>query len=169
MIVSKLARRCAVLAIAALCLAVAVPARAQQPTPGALAAAKELLKVKRAHVMFDPLIPGIIESVKNTFVPTNPGLIKEFDEVAALLRKEFETRHGEVIENFARLYAAKFSEQELKDITAFYKTPVGQKLLNDEPAILDEGLSQAQAWSRKLADEVMVRFRAEMKKRGHDL
>ena len=38
-----------------------------------------------------------------------------------------------------------------------------------EPAVIDQGLKDAEEWSRKMSDEVMTRFRAEMKKKGHDL
>ena len=33
----------------------------------------------------------------------------------------------------AAVYANEFSEQELKDLVAFYKSPLGQKLLLAEP------------------------------------
>src|SRR5689334_24013045 len=49
-------------------------ARAQTPTPAAVAAAKELVLIKGATAMFDPLNPGVIESAKNGFLPTNPQL-----------------------------------------------------------------------------------------------
>jgi uncharacterized protein len=41
--------------------------------------------------------------------------------------------------------------------------------VNEEPAIIDQGLARAEAWSRKISDEVLNRFRAEMKKKGYDL
>jgi len=160
------------------------PAAAQQPgaaapgaaapapaavTPGALAAAKELLTVKGALNMFDPLVPGMVESTKNTFLPTNPGLFKDLNEVAAKLRTEFTPRRNEIVDEIARLYAQRFSEAELKEVIAFYKSPVGRRFAAEEPAVIDQGLARAEAWTKKISEEVLVRFRAEMKKKGHDL
>jgi uncharacterized protein len=159
--------RAAIVALA--CLAFAGTARAQQPTPGAIAAAKELLAAKGAMTMFDPLVPGIIETVKNNHLQTNTSLSKDLNEVAALLRTEFAPRRGEVIDEVAAIYARRFSEQELKDVVAFYKTPAGKKFVTEEPLAIDESLQRAQVWSQKLSEEVLTRFRAEMKKRGHDL
>src|SRR5262249_7511485 len=76
----------AVLAITCIA-ATAVPAR--EPSAGALAAARDMLTAKGGNTFFDPVVPGVIESVKNSFVPTNPQLSKELNDVAALLRKDY--------------------------------------------------------------------------------
>jgi hypothetical protein len=39
--------------------------------------------------------------------------------------------------------------------------------LTEEPAFVDRSMTAAQDWAIKLNDEVLQRFRAEMKKRGH--
>jgi len=156
-------------AMALACLALADAARAQQPSPGAVAAAKELIEIKGATAMFDPLVPGIVETVKNSFLQTNLPLAKELNEVAAQLRTELAPRRAEIINEIAALYAQRFSEPELKEVIAFYKTPVGKKYATEEPAVIEQVFSRAHAWSQKLSEEVFSRFRAEMKKRGHDL
>ena len=153
--------------LALVCLAGEV--RAQAPTPGALAAAKELVVVKGAAAMFNPLVPGVIESAKNSFLPTNPQLAKPLNDVALALRKEYEARTGEVVDEVARVYAAHFTEQELKDIIAFYKTPTGRKLLAEEPRVLEDGMKAAQDWATQFSDVVVERFRVEMKKKGFNL
>jgi hypothetical protein len=150
-------------------LAFASGAGAQTPTPAAIAAAKELVSLKGGSAMFDPLVPGVIESAKNSLVPTNPQLTKELNEVALQLRKEFDPKRAEVLNEVSKIYAQHFTEQELKDLVAFYKTPLGKKMIAEEPIALDQSLKVAQAWATKFSDEVLVRFRAEMKKKGHNL
>jgi hypothetical protein len=168
MIATSLARRMAAAAVLAF-VACASPAVAQQPTAGAMATAKELMQVKGATGIFDPLVPGIIESAKNAFLPTHPGLFRELNEVAAILRTQFASRRNEILDEIARLYAQRFSEAEMKEVIAFYKSPVGRKFVADEPEVIDQGLARTQAWSNKLSDDVLNRFRSEMKKKGHDL
>lgn len=157
------------LAAALALLAFLMPAPAQQPSPSALATAKELLELKGAWTMFDPLVPGVIEAVKNSFLPTHPSLAKQLNEVAAQLRTELAARRNEVMNEIAMLYAQRFSEAEMKGVIAFYKTPIGKKFLLEEPAVVDQSLAYAQAWSNKLSEEVIARFRTEMKKKGFDL
>ena len=114
-------------------------------------------------------IPGVIESTKNSFLPTNPNLSRELNEVAAQLRKEYEAKKAELVYEVAIVYAKHFTEQELKELVAFYKSPLGQKMLKEEPVALDESFKRAQDWSIEFSDAVMGRFRTEMKKQGHQL
>ena len=146
----------------------AAPAQ-QQPSPAALAAAKELVVLKGAKALYDPVVIGVVEKAKGLFLQTNPMLGKDLNEVAANLRSELAPRSAEVLSTTARLYAERFSEQELKDAVAFYKSALGRKLLSTEPAIADESLKSAAQWAERLSEEVMNRMRAEMKKRGHEI
>ncbi len=158
-----------VVALAFGSLVLADAARAQAPSPAALAAAKELVALKGAAAMFDPLIPGVIESAKNQFVPTNPQLAGPLNEVAAMLHKEYEPRRAELLDLVAKIYAQHFTEAELKDIVAFYKTPAGKKMLSQEPAAIKQSLDAAQSWANQFSDTVLQRFRTEMQKKGYKL
>jgi hypothetical protein len=150
-------------------IAMASPARAQQPSASTIAVAKEVIALKGATNMYDPLVPGVIEHAKSLFMQTNPMLARDLNDVAAQLRKEMAPKQQELVEEAARLYAARFTEQELKDILAFYKTPLGKKVIEEEPKILESSMTSAQNWANKLSEDVIGRFRAEMKRKGHDL
>jgi hypothetical protein len=67
----------------------------------------------------------------------------------------------------ARAYASQFTEPELKQIAAFYKTPLGKKLIVAEPKALDEATKRVDSWATKFADEVMAKMRGELRKKGH--
>lgn len=145
------------------------PARAQEPSAGAVAMAKEIIMIKGGNVVFERIVPGVIENAKNAFIPTNPQLSKQLNEVAEILHKEFEPKRAEIVTEAARVFAQHFTEQELKDIAAFYRSPVGKKLAVEEPNSIDQSMRRAQAWADDLSEKVMTRFRAEMKKKGFDL
>ena len=161
-----------VLFIAALVCAGVTPfaAQAQQPSPAAVAAAREVIVAKGASAIAQPLVIGVIESAKNTFVPTNPNLTRELNDVATVLHREFDAKgNNEVVDQLARAYAAHFTEQELKDLLLFYKTPLGQKVIKEEPIAIEDGLKSAQRWADAFSDIVMGRIRTEMQKKGHPL
>ena len=143
--------------------------QAKQPSASAIAAARELIILKGAQNMFDPIIPGVIESAKNALLPTNPNLSRELNEVSALLRKEFEPKRAELLDEVATVYAQRFTEQDIKDLIAFYKTPLGKKVLTDEPAAVDQSLKRAQEWANAFSEKMFARFSVEMKKKGHNL
>jgi hypothetical protein len=144
-------------------------AHAQQPSAAAVALARDVIVTKGANGVVDPLVRGVIESVKNSFVPTNPNLTRELNDVAVALHKELDGKRNEALDQLARGYATHFTEQELKDLLVFYKTPLGQKFTREEPAAIEDGLKRAQQWADTFADTVMARMRAEMQKKGHPL
>jgi hypothetical protein len=139
------------------------------PSPAAVAIAKEVIVMKGASTLWDPIIPGVVESAKNTFLQINPGLARDLNEVSVRLRSELAPRQSELLDDAARLYATRFTEAELKDVLAFYKTPAGRKVIAEEPKVLDASMTNAQNWANKLSEEVIGKFRVEMKKKGHDL
>jgi hypothetical protein len=159
--------RAALLALAL--VAAAGAAQAQQPSPAALASARELMELKGVKSLVEPVVVGVIEQTKGTILQTNPGLTKDLDEVSAQLRNEYQPRVAEMTNEIVQLYAQRFSEQELKEAIAFYKSAAGKKMLAEEPRILDATYARLQQWAIRFQDEVMTRVRAEMKKRGHNL
>jgi hypothetical protein len=165
-------RRSARVACAAVVLGIALVGASnaqQQPTPTAILLAKELVEAKSAMRLFDPLISGVIEYHRNLFTQTNPNLGRELSEVAQKLHSELAARRADLEQQIVRIYAQHFTEQELKQAVAFYRTPLGKKLITEEPKALDESLKLANEWSGKLAEEVIAKMRAEMKSRGHNL
>lgn len=142
-----------------------------QPAPSAtaIATARDLVETKGGAAMFDPVIVSVVEQTKVALLQTNPQLAKDLNEVSVQLRTEFAPRRDELMAQAAKLYAERFSEQELKDMLAFYKSPLGRKMTLAEPQVLDQTFNYVQDWGQRTSEQVMNRFRAEMKKKGHNL
>ena len=159
---------CAVVIVSA---AFAGTASAQQkpPSAAAIALAKELIEIKGATKIYDPVVSGVIEYHKNLLLQSNPNLGKDLNEVAQKLHAEMAPRRAELQLEVVKIYAQHFTEQELKDALAFYKTPLGKKLVTEEPKVLDDSMKRADQWSAKFAEEIVVKMRAEMKKKGHNV
>ena len=137
--------------------------------PAAVAAAREVVELKGGVAMFDPIIIGVVEQTKVALVQTNPQLSRDLDAVSAQLRGEYAPRREELVAEAAKFYAQRFTEQELKEIVAFLRTPTGKKMVAQEPLALEDTFQYVQQWSQRIGEDVMNRFRAEMKKKGHDL
>jgi hypothetical protein len=143
------------------------PARAQ--SANAVAISNEILDARGSMKIFEALVPGVVEQSKNSLLQMNPNLFKDLTAVSEDLRKEFTPRLAQLRTEMARIYASRFTEQELKDTLTFYKSPLGKKLLTEEAIFVDRSMSSAQDWAIKLNEEVLARFRAEMRKKGHAL
>ena len=90
------------------------------------------------------------------------------DATVQIVRADTAARRQELRNEIARGYASVFSEQDLKDMIAFYKTPLGKKMIEQEPKAGEASTKRAQAWIDKYAEDVIGKMRAEMKKRGHN-
>jgi uncharacterized protein len=147
------------------------PAPLAQPTPTAasMAIAKEILTLRATTTVLGPVVSGVIEQARGMFEQQNPALGKDLREVATKLRKDLDPKREEIVNVFVRTYAQHFTEAELKDLLAFYKTPLGKKVLTEEPLAIEDGLKAAQFWADQLSGTVIEMYRAEMKKKGHDL
>jgi hypothetical protein len=144
-------------------------AQGAQPSAAAMATAKQLVNVTGATALFNPLIAGVVEQAKLLYLQQNPMLQKDLNDIAAKLRTELAPRFVQVTDEVAREYATHFTEQELKDILAFYQTPAGKKLLQEQPAVVNDSMKFAQDWANKLSTEVTAKMRQELKKRGHPM
>jgi hypothetical protein len=131
--------------------------------------AKQILQIKHADSIFAPLIRGVVIKTRDFFMQTNFMWGKDLNEVANDLIKEYSVRTTELMNDAARIYASHFTEPELKQLLTFYQSPLGQKVIAEEPKAADESLAMAGSWGDKLSDEVITKMRAEMKKRGHDI
>jgi hypothetical protein len=150
------------------------PQRAASPqqsnvSPAAIAAAKELLMLKNASAVYQGAVVATLTNVRNSLMQSNINLQKDIDEVSLKLARDLTGRESDILEGMAVIYATNFGEQDLKDLVAFYKTPLGKKTLEMEPKSIEQSLNWMRNWSEDLAQEVNERFRDEIKKRGKDL
>ena len=86
-----------------------------------------------------------------------------------LLMEGMGARVNEIVDEITALYARTFSVEELNAITAFYRSPVGQKFLLKLPAITQESMVIGQKFGQSVAGEMQGRIVEELRKRGHKL
>jgi hypothetical protein len=153
----------------------AVPATAQQqpavqaPSAASIAAAREILTLKNANAMYANAVPGMVEKVKGTLIGQNLNYQKDLNELAPIIAKQLAGRESEIGDGMVGVYAGEFTEQELKDLVAFYKSPLGQKLITNEPKAISLSMQVMNAWAQNFSEVVASAFRAEMKKRGKEM
>ena len=141
----------------------------KQATPAAIAAAKEILGMKNVATMYAGAVPGIVEKTKTGILQQYLNYQKDLNEVALIVAKNLAGREKEIGDGMAQIYAAEFTEQELKDLVTFYKSPLGAKLLTSEPKAINDSLNYMQQWAQQFGVIVNSQFKAEMKKRGKDI
>src|ERR1700676_548040 len=167
-----------ILSAAGLALGLALtglPAGAQQPpplkdaSPAAIAAAKEILAMKNASGMYANAVPNIVQQTKETLMQSNLNYQKDLNEVAVIVAQKLAGREKEIGDGMAKIYSNEFTDKELTDLVAFYKSTLGQKLLSSEPRAIQFSMSYMNGWAQTFAETVNAQFRAEMRKRGKEI
>jgi len=156
----------------ALCLIGRGPAAAQPaatPTQDALAAARELVQVARAADQLKLILPSIIQALKPAVVQGRPEVERDFDAFAPALLDNMSARLPEFADEIVLIYARNFTPGEMREMTTFYRTPVGQKLLEKLPTVTQESMRAGQAWGQRIGAEVQNRMIEELRKRGHNI
>ncbi len=141
----------------------------KQGSPAAIAAAKEILTLKNASAMYASAVPNLVEQTKNVLLQNNLNYQKDLNEVAVIVAQKLAGREKEIGDGMANIYTNEFSEQELKDLLTFYKSPLGQKLLTAEPRAIQFSMSYMNGWAQNFSEVVNGEFRAEMRKRGKQI
>jgi len=155
--------------IAAPAMAQTAAPAAKPPSAAAIGYAKELLTLKKASSMYADAVPSMVTQTKNTLMQSNLNLQKDLNEVAVIVAKNLAGKEKEIGDGMAAIYAAEFTEAELKDLVTFYKSPLGLKLIEAEPRAMNGSMGFMQKWAQGFADTINGQFRAEMKKRGKDI
>lgn len=156
-------------AVAMFGLVVVQPAFAQTPSHDQVKAAREVIDASGAGASMKDIVPIFLDEAKQTFTRTRPEIAKDLDEVLKVVEPEFIERRDVLLNEIAIVYAKRFTMQELGEIKAFYGTPTGAKLVENLPGIMQASYAQTSAWTQKMSQDIVVRLRQEMRKRGHEI
>jgi hypothetical protein len=72
-----------------------------------------------------------------------------------------EVNSQELVELIVPIYDRHFTHQEIKELIAFYQSPLGVKLIQKMPAITQESFQAGQQWGQKLGERVMEKLQRE--------
>jgi hypothetical protein len=156
------------LATALLC---GVPAAAQSPAPSpeTMAAARELVVAAHAADNLKNLLPILMQQLKPIIVQGREDVGRDYDAIMPQLLQSMAARSDTFAEAVALVYAHHLTADELKQLTAFYRSPIGQRFLEQMPLIVQESLTAGQKFGQEVAGELREHMLEELRKRGHNL
>lgn len=70
-------------------------------------------------------------------------------------------RRGELEEAIVVVYERHFSTNEIVQLLAFYRTPIGQKVLSTLPAVLQESVVAGQEWGQRIGAAIGAQLESE--------
>jgi hypothetical protein len=126
--------------------------------------ALQLVRLSGNSKTFDELLPNIADQAKNLFIRANPqmqlGIISIVDKLALTLV----SRRPELDRQLARIWASGFTDDEMRELIAFYQSDTGKKFADAYPKVLAVEVATAQQWSRSVGEELTRLVREELLK-----
>lgn len=133
------------LALALLVMAAAPAAAQPEPSAGEVQAVREFLQVTRTSEVFSRTLEIMLQ---------DGAMGEEMPEEFGGVMREFFAEHfryEDLEPGFIRMYTDLFTEQELRDLIAFYRTPTGQRMVELTPEIT----ARTQQLTTELMEEAM--------------
>jgi uncharacterized protein len=103
---------------------------------------------------------NVAQQVMRGMAQARPGIPKEFwDDMMGRIKKE------DFYVLLAAVYRRNMSPEDIKALLAFYRTPLGQRVIKALPLITQESMVAGRLWGEKITREIS----AEAKKRGYKI
>jgi hypothetical protein len=124
----------------------AQPSPARPVTDQSLAAAMRLVRamdtVTAARGMFNNLIPAVIDPIGEAH-----GLSREQRRrLVDITKEEIEAEMDSFVEAVARLYARRFSIEDLNAASDFFESDLGRRMTRETAAMAEETQAVGEAW-----------------------
>ncbi len=136
------------------------------PTDSHLAAAVDMLQAMNAQRTFmaviDSMSQVIIGQVKQQHSDADDKSLNAFK---AAFAEEMQKESADLMKMQAAVYAEHFSESDLKALAQFYRSDVGKRFIDEQPAIIKEISPLAMKWGmaagRRAAEHAMEKLKQE--------
>ena len=117
---------------------------------------KEFLIASNSQQIFEVMMDQLFINYKQQF----PGIKQE---ILDKVRSEFDaTILDNVVDLLVPIYKKHLTEQDMKEIIVFFKSPAGMKYVEKSPIIAQESVELGQAWSIQLAQKIVDRIKEEI-------
>lgn len=166
-------KRAALVVVAALSLAslafTALPAAAQELAPEHLALARKYVDLTDKSSVYEVTLLETGIQVMRQLIVQNPEVSKQLDSAITKTLDEYKSKKGELLDQFARVYALRLSMDELQQIVNFYESPAGSKLAQVNSEANQDLQKVMQVFQNNLQIEFMAKVRADLKAQGVNL
>ena len=132
--------------------------------------ALQLMKKMGADAQFEAIVPLMFESQMKVIKAARPDVSQQaLDRFRDVFVEEFTDSMDELLVGVASVYTKHFTVEEMQEIISFYDTPVGQKMINKMPQMMQESMQVGGAIGAKVGMDVAQRAMEKVRSEGFDL
>lgn len=141
-------------AVIAASLLAGASAQAQDVTEAQINVARQAITALGVTNVFDNILPNVAARLKVQLIQAYPNLEDQIDKTVDQQAIALAARRGDLEKEAATVYAKSFTQDELKQIAAFFSSPAGQKLIKDQPVANRELGKSADIWAAGIARDL---------------
>ena len=116
--------------------------------------------VASATEMVGPVTDQMIQAVKSARPDLDQGLLDNIRKVVTDTIKDSIESQGGLLDQLVPVYHAHLSQAEVKELIAFYTSPIGRKFAAEQPQISREAYDVGVRWGKDLGPLVRQRVEA---------
>lgn len=113
---------------------------------------QKLMDLMGTKAMGQQMMQTMGESLNAVGSPVAEDFFKDFMS---------EVNFAELIELTIPIYDKHFSHDDIKQMIAFYQSPIGKKMRQKQPVIMKESMAIGIAWSQKVSEKLLRKMREE--------
>lgn len=166
---AEMRRWLALVIVAAGLAGAAAPVLAQEIAPEHLALARKYVDLTDRSKIYERTLADVAIETMQVLVQQNPDLQEPLGKAIETTLDAYKDRRADLVDQFARVYAIRFTPDELQQIVSFYETPAGQKLSAVNSAVNTDMQMVMGVFQNNLRQEFFARVRSEMKTAGFDV
>jgi len=118
---------------------------------------QKMFEVSGAEKTFDVVIVQMFDMFKEQYTEVEKEI---WDELEGEIT---ETSMEDLVQMLVPVYQKYMTQDDLKDLIAFYETPIGKKFSKSTPLITQESMQVGQQWGMKIGEN----FVKKLEERGY--
>ena len=128
-----------------------------------------LIKTTQASNMAELVGNAVAQQLANNLRAADPSIspkaFRIIEEETSKIFTNPATVNG-LMERLMPVFAKYYTDQDVRGMIAFYKTPLGQKMIRTTPKVAQASLQIGEAWGRELAPKLVKNIQARFKQEG---
>ena len=155
--------------LSATLIALAMPAIAQEVAPEHLALARKYVDLTDKSAIYETTLVETAIGAMKQIVQQNPEITAQTNEAIGKVLEDYKGRKGDLLDQFARVYAIRFTMEELQAIVDFYSSPTGLKLAEANSEVNVDLQRVMEVFNANVKQEFFAKVRAELRSKGIDI
>lgn len=141
----------------------------QEISPEHLSVARQYIDMTDGANVYEIALVEIGISVMRILIQQDPALAEPLPDVIQDVFDEYTENKGDLFNQFARIYAMRFTQEELQQIVDFYSSDLGRKLLAENATINQDMQTVLRVWENNAQNEFLSKVRTILREQGYNV